>query len=174
MPGVVFVGSNDGGVRGYSTKDGSIIWQFDTNKEFETVNGVAAKGASINGPGPVIANGMVYINSGYGSLGGRAGNVPPRRSASTINASHEDAKNAEIRKDNSFSSFVSSSLRACLFIARKELLQLPHHHRPPVFALHVGEAVLSELTADGRVAQQMLDGVREFVVGAVVQRAVGT
>ena len=75
MPGVVFVGSNDGGVRGYSTKDGSIIWQFDTNKEFETVNGVAAKGASINGPGPVIANGMVYINSGYGSLGGRAGNV---------------------------------------------------------------------------------------------------
>ncbi len=75
MPGVVFVGSNDGGVRGYSTKDGSIIWQFDTNKEFETVNGVQAKGASINGPGPVVANGMVYINSGYGSLGGRAGNV---------------------------------------------------------------------------------------------------
>ena len=75
MPGVVFVGSNDGGVRGYSTKDGSILWQFDTNKEFETVNGVQAKGASINGPGPVIANGMVYINSGYGSLGGRAGNV---------------------------------------------------------------------------------------------------
>ena len=75
MPGVVFVGSNDGGVRGYSTKDGSIIWQFDTNKEFETVNGVAAKGASINGPGPVVAGGMVYVNSGYGSLGGRAGNV---------------------------------------------------------------------------------------------------
>jgi polyvinyl alcohol dehydrogenase (cytochrome) len=75
IPGVVFVGSNDGGVRGYSTKDGSILWQFDTNKEFETVNGVQAKGATINGPGPVIANGMVYINSGYGSLGGRAGNV---------------------------------------------------------------------------------------------------
>ena len=75
IPGVVFVGSNDGGVRGYSTKDGSIIWQFDTNKEFETVNGVQAKGASINGPGPVVANGMLYINSGYGSLGGRAGNV---------------------------------------------------------------------------------------------------
>ena len=35
----------------------------------------AAKGASINGPGPVVANGMVYINSGYGTLGGRAGNV---------------------------------------------------------------------------------------------------
>ena len=33
-----------------STKDGSILWQFDTNKEFETVNGVQAKGATINGP----------------------------------------------------------------------------------------------------------------------------
>jgi polyvinyl alcohol dehydrogenase (cytochrome) len=75
IPGVVFVGSNDGGVRGYSTKDGSIIWEFDTNRDFETVNGVPAKGASINGPGPVVANGMVYVNSGYGTLGGRAGNV---------------------------------------------------------------------------------------------------
>jgi polyvinyl alcohol dehydrogenase (cytochrome) len=75
IPGVVFVGSNDGGIRGYSTKDGSIIWQFDTNREFQTVNGVAAKGATINGPGPVVAGGMVYVNSGYGSLGGRAGNV---------------------------------------------------------------------------------------------------
>jgi polyvinyl alcohol dehydrogenase (cytochrome) len=36
---------------------------------------VQANGASINGPGPVVANGMVFINSGYGSLGGRAGNV---------------------------------------------------------------------------------------------------
>jgi len=39
------------------------------------VNGVPAKGASISGPGPVIAGGMLYINSGYGALGGRPGNV---------------------------------------------------------------------------------------------------
>ena len=73
IPGVVFAGSNDGGVRGYSTKDGSMLWEFDTNREFETVNGVPAKGASISGPGPVVADGMVYVNSGYGALGGRAG-----------------------------------------------------------------------------------------------------
>jgi polyvinyl alcohol dehydrogenase (cytochrome) len=75
IPGVVFTGSNDGGVRAWSTKDGSLLWEYDTNRDFETVNGVAAKGASINGPGPVVVGGMLYINSGYGALGGRPGNV---------------------------------------------------------------------------------------------------
>src|SRR5262249_14257240 len=37
IPGLVFAGSNDGGFRAYATKDGSILWQFDTNKEFKTV-----------------------------------------------------------------------------------------------------------------------------------------
>ena len=52
-----------------------MVWQFDTNKDFKTVNGVAAKGASLIGPGPVVAGGMVYVNSGYGAFGGRPGNV---------------------------------------------------------------------------------------------------
>ena len=75
IPGVVFTGSNDGAVRGYSTRDGALLWEYDTNRDFETVNGVPAKGASISGPGPTIAGGMVFINSGYGALGGRPGNV---------------------------------------------------------------------------------------------------
>jgi polyvinyl alcohol dehydrogenase (cytochrome) len=75
IPGVVFAGSQDGGIRAYSTKDGSVIWEFDTNQEFKTVNGVPARGASINGPGPVVVGGMLFVNSGYGALGGRPGNV---------------------------------------------------------------------------------------------------
>ncbi len=62
-------------MRGWSTKDGSLLWEYDTNRDFQTVNGVAAKGASISGPGPVVVGGMLYINSGYGALGGRPGNV---------------------------------------------------------------------------------------------------
>jgi polyvinyl alcohol dehydrogenase (cytochrome) len=65
----------DGGVRGYSTADGRLLWEFDTNRSFVTVNGIPASGASISGPGPIVAGGMVYVNSGYGSLGGRPGNV---------------------------------------------------------------------------------------------------
>jgi polyvinyl alcohol dehydrogenase (cytochrome) len=75
IPGVVFSGSNDGALRAYSTRDGSIIWEFDTNREFKTLNGVQALGASIIGPGPTVVGGMVYVNSGYGYDGGRPGNV---------------------------------------------------------------------------------------------------
>ena len=75
IPGAIFAGSNDGGMRAYSTKDGSILWTFDTNREFQTVNGVPAKGASILGPGPVVAGGMLIFNSGYGQNRGRPGNV---------------------------------------------------------------------------------------------------
>ena len=75
IPGAVLATSHDGGLRAYATKDGSIIWDVDTNRDFQTVNGVAAKGASMLGPGPAIAAGMLYVNSGYGAFGGRPGNV---------------------------------------------------------------------------------------------------
>ena len=75
FPGVVFSGSVDGHLRGYSTADGKILWDFDTAREFAGVNGVAAKGGSMDGPGPVIVGGMVFVPSGYGNWGGLNGNA---------------------------------------------------------------------------------------------------
>jgi polyvinyl alcohol dehydrogenase (cytochrome) len=75
VPGAVFSGSADGGLRAYAAKDGAVLWTFDANKSFETVNGVEARGASFSGPGPVVANGMVYVLSGDAGFVGRAGNV---------------------------------------------------------------------------------------------------
>jgi polyvinyl alcohol dehydrogenase (cytochrome) len=53
IPDVVFSGSLDGHLRAYSTKDGRIIWDYDTVQEFTTVNGVPGHGGAINGPGPL-------------------------------------------------------------------------------------------------------------------------
>jgi len=75
IPGAVIAGSHDGGLRAYSTTDGSVIWQFDTNKEFPTVNGVKATGASIDGSPLIVAGGMIFVNSGYGGIAARPGNV---------------------------------------------------------------------------------------------------
>jgi polyvinyl alcohol dehydrogenase (cytochrome) len=75
IPGVVFSGSFDGALRAYSTATGDVIWSFDTNRTFTAVNGVPATGASIGGPGPAIAGGMLFVNSGYGAFVGRPGNV---------------------------------------------------------------------------------------------------
>jgi polyvinyl alcohol dehydrogenase (cytochrome) len=63
-PGIVFSGSFDGAMRAYSTTDGAVVWEFDTNREFLTVNGVPAKGGALNGPAAVVADGMVYVSSG--------------------------------------------------------------------------------------------------------------
>ena len=78
IPGVVFEGSSNGVVYAYSTADGKALWQYDTNKPFETVNGVEAKGGSIGGgAGPVVAGGMLFVASGSADLfgGPSRGNV---------------------------------------------------------------------------------------------------
>lgn len=75
IPGMVFSGSVDGHLRTYASEDGKIIWDFDTAQEFTTVNGVKGQGGSIDGPGPVVVKGMVYVNSGYSRQAGMPGNV---------------------------------------------------------------------------------------------------
>jgi polyvinyl alcohol dehydrogenase (cytochrome) len=64
IPGVVFSGSIDGHLRAYATQDGKIIWDFDTAQSFTSVNGVVAKGGSLDVGGPVVAEGMVVVVSG--------------------------------------------------------------------------------------------------------------
>jgi len=75
ISGVAFSGSVDGHLRAYSTKDGSIVWDFDTVGEYATVNGVPGRGGSLDGPGPSIAGGMIFVDSGYAIWGGTPGNV---------------------------------------------------------------------------------------------------
>ena len=73
IPGVIFAGSLDGHLRAYDTAHGDAIWDFDTAQEFRTTNGVRAHGGSLNGAGPAIVAGMLYVNTGYTNA--MAGNV---------------------------------------------------------------------------------------------------
>ncbi len=75
IAGVVFSGSLDGHVRAYSSESGEILWDYDTSREFSTVNGVAAHGGSLNGAGAIVVDGTVYVSSGYSRFGEAAGNV---------------------------------------------------------------------------------------------------
>jgi polyvinyl alcohol dehydrogenase (cytochrome) len=75
IPGVVFSGSVDGHLRAYRSDTGEVIWDFDTAGEYDTVNGGKARGGSLDGGGPAVVGGMVYINSGYGNYGGMPGNA---------------------------------------------------------------------------------------------------
>jgi len=75
IPGVVFSGAIDGHMRAYSVVDGKVIWDVDTQKTYDTVDGVEGHGGSIDGPGPVVVDGILYTNSGYGYVGEATGNV---------------------------------------------------------------------------------------------------
>ena len=75
IPGVVFSGSLDGHLRAYSAEEGKVLWDFDTVRDFLTVNGVRATGGSLNGPGAVVVGGMLFVNSGYARQGSIPGNV---------------------------------------------------------------------------------------------------
>jgi polyvinyl alcohol dehydrogenase (cytochrome) len=76
-------GSVDGHLRAYSTADGKVLWEYDTAKQFVTVNGVRANGGWLDSGGPTVAGGMLFVNSGYGLYGGQPGNAliafAPRR-----------------------------------------------------------------------------------------------
>jgi polyvinyl alcohol dehydrogenase (cytochrome) len=75
IDGVVFAGSHNGHMRAYSTADGHILWDFDTNRDFQTINGIKAHGGSINSTGATIAGGMLYTNAGYSRIPVMPGNV---------------------------------------------------------------------------------------------------
>ena len=75
IDGVVFAGGLDGIIRAHSTMDGTVVWEFDTTEVLASSNGVPARGGAIDGPGPVVAGGMLFVNSGYGTFNQMPGNL---------------------------------------------------------------------------------------------------
>ncbi len=83
IPGVVFGASMDGHFRAYAAADGKVIWDYDTTVAHTSVLGRQVYGGVMDGAGPTVAGGMVYVHSGYAGrqtanpqdLSGRDGNV---------------------------------------------------------------------------------------------------
>ncbi len=72
---VVFAGALNGILRAYSADGGEILWSTDTRREYKTLNDVSARGGSIDSAGPVVAGGLLIVNSGYDKFGQIPGNV---------------------------------------------------------------------------------------------------
>jgi polyvinyl alcohol dehydrogenase (cytochrome) len=76
-PGLVVAGTQDGHLRAFAAGDGKILWDFDTaGQKYATVNGVPNQpGGGIDGTGPVISGGNIYVMSGA-SLAAGVGGIP--------------------------------------------------------------------------------------------------
>ncbi|WP_327456143.1 PQQ-binding-like beta-propeller repeat protein [Phenylobacterium sp.] len=80
IPGLVFEGALDGWFRAYDAATGKIVWEYSTTAQtYETLNGIKGQpGGGIDGMGPTVANGMVYIvsgNNGAARVGSNGVNV---------------------------------------------------------------------------------------------------
>ncbi|HEY8573146.1 PQQ-binding-like beta-propeller repeat protein [Phenylobacterium sp.] len=75
IDGAVIQGSLDGRLFVIDAATGDELWRYDTLRDFQTVNGVKGKGGSIDSASIVAANGLVFVNSGYGMFGQAPGNV---------------------------------------------------------------------------------------------------
>lgn len=75
IPGAVFAGSYDGHFRAFDPATGRVLWDVDTGSEpIKALNGKRVYGGTMDGGGPTIAGGMVYVHSGYaGRSGATAG-----------------------------------------------------------------------------------------------------
>ena len=71
----IVTGGLDGRVYVIEKATGKLIQTIETARDFDTVNGVKGNGASVDNASIVAANGMVFVNSGYGLFGQGAGNV---------------------------------------------------------------------------------------------------
>jgi polyvinyl alcohol dehydrogenase (cytochrome) len=74
-PGLVFAGHMDGRFRGYDSRTGKVLFEYDAKQEVTTVSGARARGGSFGGAGAAIRNGYVIVNSGYGMYFHMPGNV---------------------------------------------------------------------------------------------------
>lgn len=72
---LVFQGSLDGTLRAYASNSGKVLWETQTKRSFDGVNGIKGHGGAIDVDGALVSNGWVYIQSGYSATGQMPGNV---------------------------------------------------------------------------------------------------
>jgi polyvinyl alcohol dehydrogenase (cytochrome) len=72
---LAFSAGLDGKIRAFDIASGEILWQDNTAKPFTGVNGISGHGGAIDVSGQVVADGWLYVQSGYSMFGQLPGNV---------------------------------------------------------------------------------------------------
>jgi polyvinyl alcohol dehydrogenase (cytochrome) len=75
VDGAVVTAGLDGRIHIFDGVDGRVLFQFDTARQFETINGIEGGGGSVDSHSIAAGAGMLFIGSGYGSFGQPPGNV---------------------------------------------------------------------------------------------------
>jgi polyvinyl alcohol dehydrogenase (cytochrome) len=72
---VVFAPALNGRIHAFRASDGALLWDYDSVREYATVNGIATHGGAIDNAGVQLADDMLIVQSGYGMFGQMPGNA---------------------------------------------------------------------------------------------------
>ncbi len=73
---IVVTGSIDGYLEVISADTGQLLWSHDAWRDYSAVNGIETKGGAFDAHGPMLADDLLVVTSGYGYVGRqRAGNA---------------------------------------------------------------------------------------------------
>lgn len=75
IPGAVLAGDLAGYLTLFDSANGNVLWTFDTDQNWPSVNGRTANGGSIDSGGPIVAGGQIFVNSGYALFNKKPGNA---------------------------------------------------------------------------------------------------
>ncbi len=75
VDGAVVTAGLDGRLHIFDGVDGRVLFEFDTARPYETINGIEGAGGSVDSHSIAAGAGMIFIGSGYGSFSQPPGNV---------------------------------------------------------------------------------------------------
>jgi len=70
---IVVTGSIDGYLDVVAADTGKLLWSHDSWREYTAVNGVATSGGAFDAHGPMLADNLLVVTSGYGYVGRQRG-----------------------------------------------------------------------------------------------------
>jgi len=72
---LLLAGSLNGVLFAHDPATGALVWEYNTAREYATINGVTARGGSLDATGPVLAGDYMIVNTGYATFGQMPGNA---------------------------------------------------------------------------------------------------
>jgi polyvinyl alcohol dehydrogenase (cytochrome) len=70
---VVVAGSIDGYLEVFAADTGKRLWSYDAWRDYAAVNGIATSGGAFDAHGPMLADDLLVVTSGYGYVGRQRG-----------------------------------------------------------------------------------------------------
>jgi polyvinyl alcohol dehydrogenase (cytochrome) len=72
---LLLAGSLNGYLFAHDPTTGELVWEYNTAREYATINGITARGGSLDATGPVLSGDYMIVSTGYATFGQMPGNA---------------------------------------------------------------------------------------------------